>query len=336
MRSGRVPLSILAAAITLCGVTSACSSSGSGGSKGGTNASLRLDWLPTGYQAVFYYGKSLGLYSKAGINLNIEDGKGSSSTIQSVAAGKDTFGLASVPTLAQSATTVKNVKAVCALVEKTPNAIIALSSSGITKPSDLTGKTQGYTPGGETVPATAFETVNGVDPKSIKRVAVAAGSEVPALLTHKVDFINEWAFDEGLQVQEKDPKATIMQFADHGVNVMGSGIIVNTSTIKDKASLVQGFVSATQKAMEATAKDPKAAYDAFIKARPTAPDISLKNLQESIAYYHSASTAGKPDCTMSQQDVQDTQTILQKYAGLSSSVNVASLVDTQFIGGSGS
>ena len=72
------------------------------------------------------------------------------------------------------------------------------------------------------------------------------------------------------------------------------------------------------------------------KARPTAPDISLQNLKDSLAYYHSASTAGKPDCTMSQQDIQGTQTILQKYGGLPSSVNVASLVDTQFIGGSGS
>jgi NitT/TauT family transport system substrate-binding protein len=335
MRSGRVNLSIVVAAITLCGVATACSSSGSG-SGGGTAASLRLDWLPTGYQAVYYYGKSLGYYTKAGINLSIEDGKGSSSTIQAVAAGKDTFGLAAVPVLAQAATSVNDVKVICGVVEKTPNAIIALSSSGITKPSDLTGKTQGYTPGGETVPATAFESVNGVDPSSVKKVGVAAGAEVPALLTHKVDFINEWAFDEGLQVKEKDPNATILPFADNGVDVMGSGIIVNTSTIKDKASLVQNFVSATQKAMKATAANPKAAYDAFVKARPTAPDISLENLKESILYYHSQSTQGQPDCSMSTADIQGTQTILSKYAGLPASVKVASLIDTQFIGGSGS
>jgi hypothetical protein len=88
--------------------------------------------------------------------------------------------------------------------------------------------------------------------------------------------------------------------------------------------------------MKATAADPKAAYDAFVKARPTAPDISLENLKESIPYYHSPTTQGQPDCSMSTADIQGTQTILSKYAGLPASVKVASLVDTQFIGGSGS
>lgn len=294
------------------------------------NVTLRLDWLPTGYQSIFYYGKEKGFFADQGINLDIEDGRGSASTIQSVAAGNDDFGFAAMPVLAQGANKITDVKMVCGVIEKTPNAIIALKSSGITEPSDLAGKTQGFTPGGETVPADAFEAVNGVDPKTVKRVAVSAGSEVAALLSHKVDFINEWVFDEGLEVKAHEPSVDML-FADYGVDVMGSGVIVNTSTIQSKPDLVQGFVTATQKSMEATAANPDEAISVFKKARPQAPAISLDNLKGSIPFFHSKSTQGKPDCTMSDQDVQGTQEVLQKYANLPASVSVSSLVDSQFI-----
>jgi NitT/TauT family transport system substrate-binding protein len=327
--SGGIVAVVLAMATAGCGGDDSDDDGGSSGA--GTKVSLRLDWLPTGYQAIFYYGIDQGIYSDAGIDLSVSDGKGSSSTIQSVAAGQDDFGFAAMPVLAQSATTITNVKMVCGVLEKTPNAIIALGDSGITQPSDLAGKTQGYTPGGETVPATAFEATNDVDPSSVKKVAVAAGAEVSALLSHKVDFINEWAFDEGLQVLGEDPDATLMKFGDYGVEVMGSGIIVNTSTIDDDPDLVQSFVDATQKSMEATASDPQAAYDAFVKARPTAPDISLENLKQSIDYYHSENTDGDPDCSIAPEDVQGTQDILQQYADLPSSVDVSSLVDSEFV-----
>ena len=42
----------------------------------------------------FYYGKDSGFYAAEGIDLTINEGRGSANTVQVVAAGSDTFGLA--------------------------------------------------------------------------------------------------------------------------------------------------------------------------------------------------------------------------------------------------
>src|ERR1051326_2215355 len=56
--------------------------------------SLRLNWYFGGLHVPFYYGKEKGFYQAEGIDLTINEGRGSANTVQVVAAGSDTFGLA--------------------------------------------------------------------------------------------------------------------------------------------------------------------------------------------------------------------------------------------------
>src|SRR3954465_16034211 len=56
--------------------------------------SLRLNWYFGGLHVPFYYGKERGFYKEEGIDLTINEGRGSANTVQVVAAGSDTFGLA--------------------------------------------------------------------------------------------------------------------------------------------------------------------------------------------------------------------------------------------------
>src|SRR5271170_1069658 len=56
--------------------------------------SLRLNWYMGGVHAPFFLGKEHGFYRDAGLDLTINEGRGSANTAQVVAAGTDTFGLA--------------------------------------------------------------------------------------------------------------------------------------------------------------------------------------------------------------------------------------------------
>ncbi len=56
--------------------------------------SFRLNWYLGGLHVPFYYGKEKGYYAAEGIDLTINEGRGSANTVQVVAAGSDTFGLA--------------------------------------------------------------------------------------------------------------------------------------------------------------------------------------------------------------------------------------------------
>src|ERR687884_598613 len=64
---------------------------------------LLLNWYVYGEHAPFYYGKEKGLYAAEGIDLDIQEGRGSAVTIQAVAAQTGTFGYSDIPTMIKAA-----------------------------------------------------------------------------------------------------------------------------------------------------------------------------------------------------------------------------------------
>src|SRR5690606_31187482 len=59
-----------------------------------TKLSLRLDWAPHGMHAGLHLAKQKGWFQEAGLDLEIEDGKGTSGTINLVAADQVDVGFA--------------------------------------------------------------------------------------------------------------------------------------------------------------------------------------------------------------------------------------------------
>ena len=57
-----------------------------------------LNWIPGGDHAPFYYALSKGWYKEAGIDLQIEPGKGSNASVQRVGAGKTPLGISDMAT----------------------------------------------------------------------------------------------------------------------------------------------------------------------------------------------------------------------------------------------
>src|SRR5207237_10929342 len=64
---------------------------------------LLLNWYTYSEHAPFYLGKERGYFDQEGIDLDIQEGRGSGVTVQAVAAGTATFGYADVPTMIKAA-----------------------------------------------------------------------------------------------------------------------------------------------------------------------------------------------------------------------------------------
>ncbi|MEP7302102.1 MAG: ABC transporter substrate-binding protein, partial [Caldimonas sp.] len=62
-----------------------------------TKVDFILNWVPGGDHVPYYYAKKMGWYKDAGIDLNIEPGKGSAVAVQKVGAGANPIGLADMP-----------------------------------------------------------------------------------------------------------------------------------------------------------------------------------------------------------------------------------------------
>ena len=109
--------------------------------------SLRLNWYLGGLHVPFYYGKDKGYYAAEGIDLTINEGRGSANTVQVVAAGSDTFGLADSSSVILTASKGADVKSVMSLLNTTGFSVVSLAESGIKTPKDLEGRTVAVTPG---------------------------------------------------------------------------------------------------------------------------------------------------------------------------------------------
>src|SRR5258707_13440455 len=68
-------------------------------SQAAESVNLILNWTPTADHSPFYYAKAQGWYEKAGIDLNIEVGKGSGVSSLKVGYGGSPFGIADLATM---------------------------------------------------------------------------------------------------------------------------------------------------------------------------------------------------------------------------------------------
>src|SRR5689334_11494069 len=108
---------------------------------------LLLNWYVYGEHAPFYYGKEKGLYAAEGVDLDIQEGRGSGVTVQAVAAKTATFGYADVPTMIRAAVKGAPVISPGVLLQKSPMSVMGFVEKNIRKPEDLKGKIVATTPG---------------------------------------------------------------------------------------------------------------------------------------------------------------------------------------------
>ena len=105
-----------------------------------------LNWIAGGDHAPYYYARKAGLYAEAGIDLEIEQGKGSSMSSQRTGIGKNPIGLADLGTALVTKGKGADLVAVMNVYANSPYGMYWLKSSGIEGPKDLAGHKIGNPP----------------------------------------------------------------------------------------------------------------------------------------------------------------------------------------------
>src|ERR1041384_2717921 len=276
--------------------------------------SLRLNWYFGGLHVPFYYGKEKGFYQAEGIDLTINEGRGSANTVQVVAAGSDTFGLADSSSVIATAAKGADVKSVMSLLNSTGFSVVSLASAGIKTPKDLEGKKFAVTPGdplGQLFRALAAH--NKLDMSKISFVQVDPAAKVVSVLEKRVDGLLGGADDQYFLIKYKGEQPAALRYADHGANIVGMTILTQEATIKNKADLVRRFVKATVRSWNETKKNPEAAVDATMKVKPDLNRASqLDQLKVDIELMDSANAKGRVGFG-AQKDWEETIAMLKQY-----------------------
>jgi NitT/TauT family transport system substrate-binding protein len=226
-----------------------------------------LNWVPGGDHAPYFYAKKLGWYEKAGIDLNIEPGKGSAAATQKVGAGANPIGLADMAGVLVAKGKGADTVAVYNVYANSPQGMYWLKSSGIKGVKDFVGKKIGNPAGdGARVMWPALAKANGIDPKSVTWVNIAANAKLAALKSGSIDVTTSFYNIHHIFQRELGDNLGFLAWRDAGLNPYGNSIIVNAKFLEANRPLVAKFVKVTQRAFAACVKDPEPCVQALVDA----------------------------------------------------------------------
>jgi NitT/TauT family transport system substrate-binding protein len=279
---------------------------------------LRTDFRFNGYVTPFALALERGYYSDAGLDVTIEQGQGSATTIQTVAAGNDTFGLADSSTLVRGVSAQDiPVKLLSVYTQTGTNGLIYHQDSGFTgELEQLRGKPMVSSPGSaELTLLPALLATAGMTMDDLELQLVDFNARVPLFLQTPDAFLSGFATGDYLRVRAEEPTAQYKPFSDYGILVHGTGLIATDDTIESNPDLVRRFVEASLKGWNDAVADPEAAVQAGIKLFP---DVDATLLRDGLQIVidqqlHTPNTEGKPIGWTAEEDWVTMLDVLKTY-----------------------
>ncbi|MGA2551031.1 MAG: ABC transporter substrate-binding protein [Burkholderiaceae bacterium] len=281
---------------------------------------LMLNWYVYSEHAPFFLGKEKGYFAEQGIDLEIQEGRGSGPTVQAVAAKSVDFGYADLPTMIKIVAKGAPVIATGVLLQVSPMAVISFSQANIRQPRDLIGKTVALTPGDSPSQIwPLFLKKTGLDESQFKTVSGDAQTKLNAVITGRADALPGYVMDQGIKLQEATGKpVNAIHFADYGIDLVSSGIVANRELVSRNPGLVKRFMAAATRSAEEAEKNPEAAVAALLKAYPKSGshDLLLSGIQQTVALYHNPADPPGRVFRVNLKHVEQSLDVLVEYGGL--------------------
>ena len=247
------------------------------GSQPLTKISVALDWFPWSNHAGLYVARERGYFADEGLEVDIFTPGDPSTVLQTVAAGRDDFGINYQTGVLIAREQGVPVVSIMALVQHPLNSVMALESSGISSPADLVGKTIGWPgiPDNEPLLDTMLKS-EGFSLDDVELVNVGFDL-VPALISKKVDaIVGAYWVHESISAVNQGFPVNIMRMEHYGVPDFYELVIVaSEEKIAQDPDLVQRFVRAVSRGYQDAIDDPQGAVQLLGRVRPEV-DLSIE------------------------------------------------------------
>ncbi len=206
--------------------------------------SIKLDWSPHAMHCSFHLATERGWFKKAGLDVKLEDGNGSTATVSLVGGGTGfDVGHAALAPMAIGTSKGLPLVSVAGFLRKGDMGILVDQKLGVTKLVQLQGKKINYTAGSLEGPfVEPFFSLNKIAPSSVNLVNVAAAAKLSTYVQGSVDGIVTSVPTFFVMLKKTRPVDAIL-FADHGLNLPGFGLIARPDTLKAKADPIKRLAS---------------------------------------------------------------------------------------------
>src|ERR1700730_4251760 len=284
-----------------------------------------LNWFPVGDHAAYWVALEKGYYRQRGLDVDMQNSKGSGDSIAKVDTGRADVGLADSAVVIASSARGTKVKVVGMVFDKDPP---------ITKPKDLEGKTVAAPPGdGQRQMFPAFARLNGIDPTKVTWVNVEPAAKVPALAEKRVDAVADYT--PGLPFYEKavgKGNAVMLPSADHGFDMYSMSIIASEKTMKERAPMLRAFLEASYLGWRDVMSDPKSALEIFKKRVPEI-DLSIiePNMMMGLELMKTDRYAKNGIGWMEEKKMCDSVDLVNTYMGVPTKVECKAVYTNEFL-----
>jgi NitT/TauT family transport system substrate-binding protein len=256
-----------------------------------TKIRFQLDWRFEGPSALFLLPAAKGYFKEEGLDVTIDAGNGSGGTVNRVASGAYDMGFADISAMIEFLAAnyqypQARLQAVYMVYSDSPAAVFAMKKSGITKPSDLVGKTMGapvFDAGRKTFPI--FTKANNLDASKFKWQSMDPPLRETMLQRGEVDAITGFYFTSLLNLNArgvKDDEVVALKYPDYGVKLYGNTIIASPKFIAENPQAIAKFLRALSKGIRDVLADPDGAIR-YVKERDALIDEALERRRLKLA-----------------------------------------------------
>ncbi|MDP9370415.1 MAG: ABC transporter substrate-binding protein [Chloroflexota bacterium] len=235
-----------------------------------TNVTVALDWYPNANHAGLYLAQARGYFAAEGLDVELYTPADPTTVLQTVGAGKDTFGISYQTDLLLQRAAGVPVVSVAALVQHPLLGVMATQTQNITRPKDLVGKTVGYPgiPSQEAFLATMLE-ADGARLEDVNLVNVGYDL-VPAAISGRAAAVMGayWTHETILAEREGYP-VDVLRVEEWGVpDYYELVLTASEETVAERPETVTAFLRAAQRGYAEAAAEQEATLDALAAASP--------------------------------------------------------------------
>lgn len=240
-----------------------------------TKIKMVLNWKYQGPQAWFFMAQDKGYFAAEGLDVEIDQGEGSSASVVKVASGAYQAGFGDLNALIDLAAKRPEQApvAVYMIYNTPPYTIVVKKDSPIKTPKDLEGKSIGGPANdGALKLFPAFAKVAGIDASKVNLTNMTPNLREQMLLRGQVDavfgYINTVYFSAKLVGIDPEKDLRFINYGDFGMDLYSNALVFSQSFLKENPKAVAGFVKAVNRAINESLADPQAAMDHVMKREP--------------------------------------------------------------------
>ena len=240
-----------------------------------TKIKMVLNWKYQGPQAWFFVAQDKGYFKAEGLDVQIDQGEGSSAPIAKVASGAYDAGFGDINALIDFAAKrpAEAPVGVYMLYNTPPFTIAVKKDSPIRTPKDFEGKTIGGPANdGALKLFPAFAKAAKLDASKIAFSNMAPNLREQMLIRGQVDgvfgYINTIYFSAKLVGLDPEKDLRFINYGDYGLDLYSNTILFSRNFVRDNPKAVQGFLKALNRAIVDTVATPELAMDSLMKREP--------------------------------------------------------------------